>query len=52
MEKRNLNRKKICTTLDKELIPKLEELHQKTRIPKTRLMDEAVEELLKKYNQN
>lgn len=43
------NRKKISTTLDKDLLPLLEELHKKTRIPKARLLDEAIVDILDKY---
>ena len=32
-----------------ELVKPLNDLAKKTRIPKTRLLDEAVEDLLKKY---
>ncbi|MCI6054376.1 MAG: ribbon-helix-helix domain-containing protein [Dysosmobacter sp.] len=34
-----------------ELVEPLAELSKQTRIPKSRLLDEAVEDLLKKYQQ-
>ena len=43
------NRKRYSTTLYKDLIPALEELHAKTRIPKSKLFDEAIGDLLEKY---
>ena len=36
-------------SLNKELIRSFELLAQSTRIPQSRLMDEAIEDLLKKY---
>lgn len=44
-----INRKKISATIDKDLIPYLEVLHKKTRIPKARLLDEAISDILDKY---
>lgn len=44
------NRKRITTSIDKELISLLDELHVKTRIPRSRLYDEAISDLLKKHN--
>lgn len=44
-----INRKKFSTTLDKDLLPYLDDLYQKTRIPKARLLDEAIIDLLDKY---
>lgn len=32
-----------------ELVKPFDELSRKTRVPKSRLLDEAVEDLLKKY---
>lgn len=39
----------FSNTLDKELFKKLDELTKETRIPKSKLLDEAVIMLLKKY---
>lgn len=50
MSNNYVNRKKICATIDRRLVPALDSLHSKTRVPKTRLLDEAIEDLLKKYN--
>jgi metal-responsive CopG/Arc/MetJ family transcriptional regulator len=44
------NRTKITTTLDNKLIDKLDKLSKDTRIPKSRLFDEAVGLLLEKHN--
>jgi hypothetical protein len=43
------NRSPITSTLAKKLKLDLDNLHDITRIPKTRLLDEAVMDLLKKY---
>lgn len=44
-----VNRLRLGTSLAKELFEKLHELHGLTRIPISKLMDEAVEDLIKKY---
>lgn len=44
-----VNRVRFTSSLKKELMPKLDKLAEETRIPKSRLLDEAVEDLLKKY---
>ena len=44
-----VNRVRFTSSLDKALMPKLDRLSKETRIPKCRLLDEAVEDLLKKY---
>ena len=44
-----VNRKRFTSSLKNELMTEFDRLAQKTRIPKSRLMDEAVEDLLKKY---
>lgn len=44
-----VNRKQFTSTLRNDLVYALERLHDDTRIPKSRLHDEAVEDLLKKY---
>lgn len=43
------NRAYFTTTLPKKLIDKLKELSNETRVPISRLTEEAVEILLKKY---
>ncbi|HJB26733.1 MAG TPA: ribbon-helix-helix domain-containing protein [Firmicutes bacterium] len=45
-----VNRIRFTSSLKKELSKKLDELAKETRIAKTRLLDEAVEDLLKKYD--
>jgi len=42
-------RQKISFTLDPENVKRLKELSDKTRIPQSRLVDEAIELLSKKY---
>ncbi len=44
-----VNRKKFVSSLANELVGPLDELSRKTRVPKSRLLDEAIEDLLKKY---
>ena len=44
-----VHRKRLVTSLANELVKPLDELSKKTRVPKSRLIDEAVEDLLKKY---
>lgn len=44
-----VNRKKFISALANELVEPFNELSKKTRIPKSRLLDEAIEDLLKKY---
>ena len=44
-----VNRKKLITSLANELVEPFDKLSKKTRVPKSRLIDEAVEDLLKKY---
>lgn len=44
-----VNRKQITSTLRKGLVPLFDQLARDTRIPKSRLLDEAVEDLLRKY---
>lgn len=43
------NRKRFTSSLKNDLVPLLDELAQNTRIPKSRLLDEAIEDLLEKY---
>lgn len=44
-----VNRTKLVSSLDNKLVEPFNELSKKTRVPKTRLLDEAIEDLLKKY---
>lgn len=44
-------RERWGTSVDKELLSEFKHLQKKTRIPMSRLLDEAIEDLLKKYNQ-
>lgn len=44
-----VNRKKFVSSLANELVEPYNELSKKTRVPKSRLLDEAIEDLLKKY---
>ncbi len=44
-----VNRTKLVSSLANELVEPFNELSRKTRITKTRLLDEAIEDLLKKY---
>lgn len=44
-----VNRVRFTSSLKKELMPQLDALSAETRIPKSRLIDEAIEDLLKKY---
>lgn len=46
------NRTRYSTSIDKELLNKLKELSITTKIPATKLLDEAIEELLNKYSKN
>ena len=43
-------RTRIGNTLDTELLKLLKELSNNTRIPMSRLLDEAVEDLIQKHN--
>ncbi len=42
-------RTRFTSSLKNELVPCFDELSRKTRIPKSRLLDEAIEDLLKKH---
>ena len=47
---RNLkNRVAFSNAIDKELHVAFDQLHKETRIPKSKLLDEAVQLLLEKY---
>ncbi len=48
-EAKLVNRTKLISSLDNTLVAPLNELSKKTRVPKSRLLDEAIEDLLKKY---
>lgn len=42
-------RTRFTSSLKNELVPLFNRLAKKTRIPKSRLLDEAIEDLLRKY---
>jgi post-segregation antitoxin (ccd killing protein) len=44
-----VHRVRFGSSLDKELDDQLRKLHEETRIPISRLLDEAIEELLRKH---
>ena len=44
-----VNRTRFTSSLKNELVPKWNKRAEDTRIPKSRLLDEAIEDLLKKY---
>ena len=44
-----VNRTRFTSSLKNELVEQLDRLASQTRIPKSRLFDEAIEDLLKKY---
>ena len=44
-----VNRTRFTTSLDNRLMEQFNQLAKDTRIPKSRLIDEAIEDLLKKY---
>lgn len=43
-------RTRFTSSLKNELVEPFNQLSQQTRIPKSRLLDEAIEDLLKKHN--
>ncbi len=43
-------RKRFTSSLKNELVPLWDALAKQTRIPKSRLLDEAIEDLLRKYH--
>lgn len=47
-----INRIRIGTTLDKKLFENFKLLSNDTRITQSKLMDEAIEDLLKKYGKD
>ena len=44
-----VNRKRFVSSLANELVDPFDNLSKETRIPKSRLLDIAIEDLLKKY---
>ncbi len=44
-----VNRTRFTSSLKNELMDSFSRLSAETRIPKSRLLDEAIEDLLKKY---
>ena len=44
-----VNRTRFTSSLKNELLEQFNQLAKETRIPKSRLFDEAIEDLLKKY---
>ncbi len=44
------NRRRFTSSLDNHLVPLFDELAAKTRIPKSRLLDEAISDLLLKHD--
>lgn len=44
-----VNRKRFTSSLKNELMESFDQLARETRIPKSRLIDEAIEDLLVKY---
>ncbi|OUP47273.1 ribbon-helix-helix domain-containing protein [Pseudoflavonifractor sp. An184] len=46
-----VNRTRLVSSLDNSLVQPFNDLSKQTRIPKSRLLDEAVEDLLKKYEE-
>ena len=46
------NRTRFTSSLKNELIEPFNKLAESTMIPKTRLLDEAIEDLLKKHHQD
>jgi predicted DNA-binding protein len=44
-----LKRKRISSVVDPELWEKLQKLSKETRVPVAQYLDEAIEDLLKKY---
>ena len=45
-------RKRFTASLKNELVPVFDALSKETRIRKSRLLDEAIEDLLKKYHRD
>ena len=47
-----VNRTRFTSSLKNELMAEFNALAEETRIPKSRMIDEAIEDLLKKYKKN
>lgn len=47
---RDITRKRVGMSVDRVLYEEVEKLSELTRVPKSRLIDEALEYLLQKYN--
>lgn len=45
-----VHRVRISNSIDKELYNKLKQLSEETRIPMSKLLDEAIEDLLNKHS--
>ncbi|WP_073393541.1 ribbon-helix-helix domain-containing protein [Clostridium magnum] len=45
-----VHRERISNSVDKELYQNLKKLSEQTRIPISKLLDEAIEDLLKKHS--
>ena len=43
------NRQRYTSSLDNELVESLKKLSERTKIPQSKLLDEAIELILKKY---
>lgn len=50
MENKLKNRTRYTATVDTDLVENLKDLSQKTRIPQSKLVDEAIELLLRNHN--
>ena len=48
-DRRLKTRTPISNAIDTQLLVQLKELSTKTRVPMSKLLDEAIEDLLKKY---
>ena len=46
------NRERICSVIDKELMRQLREYSKESKVPISKLLDEAIEDLLKKRTSN
>lgn len=51
MEENETKRSRFTSTIDKEQKDNLKELSLQTRIPQSRLLDEALEDLVEKYEE-
>jgi hypothetical protein len=46
------SRTRICNSVDNELWEQFKELSKETRIPMSKLLDEAIQDLIEKYKKN